>query len=54
MEVSLRLDARMADLDELLVRELGLERLHEARRRLPRGVRDHVQLDWMGRHAPSL
>ena len=50
LEVLLRLDARMADLDELLVRELRLERLHEPRRRLAGGVGDDVQLDRRVRH----
>ena len=51
VEVVLRLDARMADLDELLVGELRLERLDEARRGLAGGVGDDVQLD--GRVRPS-
>ena len=50
LEVVLRLDARMPDLDEVLVRELRLERLHETRRRLAGRVGDDVQLDGDGRH----
>ena len=45
LEVGDRLDARMADLEELLVGELRLERLHEPRRGLARRVGDDVQLD---------
>ena len=45
MKVSLRLDAGMADLDELLVRELRLERLDEALSRFTGRIGDHVQLD---------
>ena len=40
-----RLDAGMADLDELLVRKLRFQGLHEACGRLARGVGDDVQLD---------
>ena len=50
VEVVLRLDARMADLDELLLGELRLERLHEPRGGLAGGVGDHVQLDGLARH----
>ena len=50
LEIVLRLDARMPDLDELLVRELRLERLHEPRRGLAGRVGDDVQLDGDGRH----
>ena len=39
------LDARVPDLEELLVGKLRLERLHEPLRRLAGGVGDHVQLD---------
>jgi hypothetical protein len=39
------LDARMPDLLEVEVGELRLERDHEPRRRLARGVGDDVQLD---------
>ena len=53
LEVVLRLDARMADLDELLVGELRLERLDEPRRRLAGGVGDDVQLDRRVRHRRS-
>ena len=35
----------MAELEEILVGELRLERLDEPLRRLARGVGDHVQLD---------
>ena len=45
LKIGDRLDARMPDLAELLVRELGLERLDEPRRRLAGRVGDHVQLD---------
>ena len=45
LQVGDRLDARMPDLEELLVGELGLERLDEALRGLAGRVRDHVQLD---------
>ena len=45
LQVGDRLDARMADLEELLVGELRLERLDEPRGGLARGVGDHVQLD---------
>src|SRR5205085_9714057 len=49
------LDTRVADLDELLIRELRLERLHETCGGLARGVRDDVKLDGRGRrHALSL
>ena len=40
-----RLDPRMADLLELLVGELSLERVHEPRRRLAGGVGDDMQFD---------
>src|SRR3990172_6327968 len=39
------LDARVADLLERLVRELGLEREDEPSRRLPGRVREDVELD---------
>ena len=45
LKVSDRLDPWMADLGELLIGELRLERLDEALRGLPGRVRDHVQLD---------
>ena len=45
LEVVDRLDARVADLGEALLRELGLEREHEPRRGLPRRVRDDVELN---------
>jgi len=51
MQVVHRLDARVSDLLELLVRELGLERVHEPDRRLAGGVRDDVQLDGRTVHA---
>jgi len=54
LEVFLRLDPWMADLDELLVRELRLERLDEPRRRFARGVGHDVQLDRRVRHAGSV
>src|SRR5207237_6239128 len=51
LEVLDRLDARMADLLELLVGELSFQRLNETGRGLARGVRDDVQFDgWMVRH----
>ncbi len=50
LEVFLGLDARVADLDELLLRELRLERLDEPRRRFAGGVGDDVQLDRRVRH----
>ncbi len=53
LEVVLRLDARVADLDELLLRELRLERLDEARRGLAGGVGDDVELDRRVRHRRS-
>ena len=53
LEVVLRLDARVADLDEVLLRELGLERLDEPRRGLAGGVGDDVQLDRRVRHRRS-
>ena len=40
----------MTDLDELLVRELGLQGLDEPRRGLTGGVRDDVELDGRIRH----
>ena len=46
-----RLHPRMADLLELLVRELGLERHHQPRRCLAGRVRDDVQLDRAAGHA---
>ena len=49
VQVVLRLDARVADLDELLLRELRLERLDEARGGLARRVRDDVELDGRAR-----
>ena len=45
LQVGDRLDARVPDLEELLVRELRLERLDEALRGLAGRVGDHVQLD---------
>ena len=45
LQVGDRLDARMADLGELLVGELRLERLDEALSRLAGRIGDHVQLD---------
>ena len=45
-----RLDPRVADLLELLVRELGLERVDEPDGRLAGGVGDHVELDLLRRH----
>src|SRR5262249_21130000 len=48
LQVGDRLHTRMADLLELLVGELRLQRLHEAVRGLAGGIRDHVELD--GRH----
>src|SRR5438045_1188672 len=54
MEVLLRLDARVPDLHELLIRELRLERLHQSRRGLARRVGDHVQLHRGDGHASSL
>ena len=45
LQVGDRLDARMPDLEELLVGELRLQRLHEPLRGLAGRVRDHVQLD---------
>ena len=51
------LDARVADLLELLLGELRLERVDEPHGRLPGGVGDHVELDGLlRRHArePSL
>ena len=54
LEVFLRLDPRMADLDELLVRELRLERLDEARGCFARGVGDDMQLDRRVRHGGSV
>ncbi len=56
LEVVLGLDARVADLDELLLGELRLERLHEPRGGLAGGVGDDVELDrWARRcHAGSL
>ena len=45
------LDAGVPDLLERLIRELGLEREHEALRRLARRVRDDVELD---RHAVAV
>jgi hypothetical protein len=44
------LDPRMANLLELLPRELSLERMHQPYRRLTGGVRDDVQLDGWLRH----
>ena len=52
LQVGDRLDARMPDLEELLLRELRLERLHEALRRLAGRVGDDVELD-LG-HRPHL
>ena len=55
LEILHRLDARVPDLLELLVRELRFERLHEPCRGLSRGVGDDVQLDRrMRRHARIL
>ena len=48
-----RLDTRVADLLELLVGELSLERVHEPRRRLAGGVGDDVELDRSLRHLPG-
>jgi hypothetical protein len=45
-----RLDARMADLLELLIWKLGLECVYEPRRGLAGGVGDDVQLDGRLRH----
>ena len=45
LQVGDRLDARMADLGELLVGELRLERLDEALSGLAGRIGDHVQLD---------
>ena len=53
LEVVLRLDARMADLDEVLLWELRLQRLDEARRGLAGGVGDDVELDRRVRHRRS-
>jgi hypothetical protein len=53
LEVVLRLDPRVADLDEVLLRELRLERLHQARRGLAGGVGDDVELDRRVRHRRS-
>ena len=53
LEVVLRLDARVADLDEVLLRELRLERLDEPRRGLAGGVGDDVELDRRVRHRRS-
>src|SRR5262249_19519907 len=50
-----RLGARVADLLELLIRELRLERLHEPRRGRAGGIRDNVQLDGsLARHGRIL
>ena len=51
MEVVDVLDAGVPDLLERLIRELGLEREHEALRRLTGRVRDDVELD---RHAVAV
>src|SRR6266550_4316556 len=48
------LDARVADLFELLVGELRLERVNEADGGLARGVGDHVQLDGLPGHGESV
>ena len=55
LEVVDRLDLRVPDLLERLVRELGLERCHEPRGRLAGRVRDDVELDDLagGRHPPE-
>ena len=53
LEVVLGLDARVADLDEVLLRELRLERLDEPRRRLAGGVGHDVELDRRVRHRRS-
>ena len=50
LEVVDRLDSRVADLVELLVRKLRLERVDEADRRLARRVGDDVELDLLRRH----
>src|SRR5690242_19871722 len=50
LEVVGRLDTRVTDLDELLVRELRLECLHETGRGLAGRVRDDVELDRRLRH----
>ena len=52
LEVGDRLDARVPDLEELLLRELRLERLHESLGGLAGRIGDHVQLD--RGHAQSL
>jgi hypothetical protein len=55
VEVVNTLHPRVPDLLELLVRELGLQRVHEPGGGLAGGVRDHVQLDWRSRgHAGIL
>src|SRR4029077_10736357 len=53
LEVVLGLDPRMADLDEVLLGELRLERLDESRGGLAGGVGDDVQLDGRVRHRRS-
>ena len=53
-EVVDALDHRMPDLLELLLRELRLERVHEAGRRLARRIGDHVQLDRLRSHGLSV
>ena len=53
LEVVLGLDARVADLDEVLLRELRLERLDESCSGLAGGVGDDVKLDRRVRHGRS-
>jgi hypothetical protein len=43
----------MADLDKVLLGELRLERLNEARRGLAGGIGDDMELDWGVRHRRS-
>ena len=52
-EVVDALDHRMADLLERLIGELGLERVHEARRGLAGRIGDDVQLDGLRGHGPA-
>jgi hypothetical protein len=53
VEVVDGLDPRVADLLELLLRELRLERMHEPDGGLPGGVGDDVELDRRLGHAPE-
>ena len=53
-EVLDALDHRMPDLLERLLGELGLERVNEARRRLPGRIGNHVQLDRLRSHGRSV